>query len=77
MKKAFSFHPQPVLSMNTTMSGGNQTNAGSNATTMATGNYSSSANFISPTGTGVSLQSAPFSLLLPVVMATSLLNRYC
>ncbi|KAL0965058.1 hypothetical protein UPYG_G00276210 [Umbra pygmaea] len=48
----------------------------SNAT-MATNTHSMSVNSTSPTGEGVSLQSGPFSLLLPFVMATTLLHRSC
>ncbi|KAK6297169.1 hypothetical protein J4Q44_G00317520 [Coregonus suidteri] len=69
-----------VVSQNTTESTGvNVTSTGSsvNSTTMATHVYSSSANSTPPTGAGVSLQSGPFSVLLPIVMATSLLHRYC
>ncbi|KAK6294974.1 hypothetical protein J4Q44_G00342000 [Coregonus suidteri] len=64
-----------AVSLNTTEPmRGNTTSV--NSTTMGTGTYSSSAGS-TPTGAGVSLQSSPFHLLLPIIMATSLLHCYC
>lgn len=67
-----------VVSQNSTdpTAGGNST-SNVNTTTMATGTYSSSANSTTATGAGVSLHPATFSLLLPVSMAASVLQRYC
>lgn len=70
-----------VVSQNNTntnpTAGGNST-SNPNTTTMATDTYSSSANSTSPAGAGVSLHAGIFSsLLIPVIVAASLLQCYC
>ncbi|KAI3364230.1 hypothetical protein L3Q82_011041 [Scortum barcoo] len=67
-----------VVSQNSTgpTTRGNST-SNPNATTMATDTFSSSANSTSPTGASVSLHAGTVSLLLPVAVAASLLQRYC
>lgn len=61
----------------TSPTGGTNSTSNPNATTMAPDTYSSSANSTTPTGAGVSLRAGTFSFLIPVVMAASLLQRYC
>lgn len=67
-----------VVSQNSTdaTAGGNST-SNPNATTMATDMHSISANTTKPTGAGVSLHAGAISFLIPVIMAASLLQRYC
>lgn len=65
-----------VVSLNSTGTAA-EGNSTSNATTVPTETHSSSVNSTSPTGAGVSLHGGPFSVLVPVITAASLLQRYC
>jgi len=75
---AICLSTQVVSQNNTNPTAGGNSTSNPNTTTMATDTYSSSANSTSPAGAGVSLHAGIFSsLLIPVIVAASLLQCYC
>lgn len=74
---AICLSTQAVSQNSTDRTGGENSTSNPNTTTMATDTYSSSANSTSPSAAGVSLHPGTFSFLIPIIVAASLLQRYC